>query len=279
VIQDLPVGYNLQDHNALGCLTFVVNASVSIKLDKIINNPDTLNAFARYHKGMVTVPGGTEALAFIDLKDPMNKDGYPDLELLFIGATLAAEPTLQKNFGITDEVYKAVFQNNQEEGYMIFPMILRPKSRGRVFLQSRNPLQKPIVDMGYFTDPADLDILVKGVEWSIKLSKTKANRKFGSKLVTNKIPGCDHLTFNTPAYWKCYAKHITLTIYHQSGTCKMGPDTDPTAVVDPRLRVKGIKGLRVIDASIIPVIPAAHTNFPVIMIAEKGSDMIKMDNL
>lgn len=73
------------------------------------------------------------------------------------------------------------------------------------------------------------------------------------------------------------SRYFTLTIYHQSGTCKMGPSSDKTAVVDPRLRVYGVKKLRVIDASIIPEIPAAHTNAPTYMIAEKGADMIKED--
>ncbi|KAL1129796.1 hypothetical protein AAG570_012740 [Ranatra chinensis] len=278
-LQDLPVGYNLQDHNALGGLTFLVDQPVSVLQERILNNANLIDEFARYHKGIITVPGGCEALAFIDLDDPYNRDGYPNLELLFIGGTLSSEPTLRKNFGIRKDIYDAVYkQVEHQDGYMIFPMVMRPKSRGRVMLRNRDPMSSPLIDMGYFTHPEDLEIIVKGVEWAVLLSNTTANKKLGSRLLETKLPACSSLKFNTPAYWRCHAKQITLTIYHQSGTCKMGPQADPTSVVNPRLQVKGIKRLRVVDASIIPFIPAAHTNQPVIMIAEKASDMIKEDN-
>ncbi|XP_075219563.1 glucose dehydrogenase [FAD, quinone]-like [Lycorma delicatula] len=278
VIQDLPVGYNLQDHVALGGLTFTVNDTVSLKVDRILEDPNVLNNYVRHHQGWLAIPGGTEAIAFLDINKPNDPNGYPDLELLFIGGTLTAERTLQKNFGISNEVFKAMFKNKEKaDGYMIFPMILRPKSRGRVMLRDKNPLQSPVIDMGYFSNPADLDILVEGVRKAVDLSKTKAFKKYDTHLMPTIIPGCKNFKFNSAEYWKCQARHLSFTIYHQSGTCKMGPVTDKTSVVDSRLRVIGIKGLRVIDASIMPTIPAAHTNGPTIMIGERGSDFIKQD--
>lgn len=94
-------------------------------------------------------------------------------------------------------------------------------------------------------------------------------------LIPNPIPGCRHLPFNSDSYWICASRHITTNLHHQVGTCKMGPDWDPEAVVDPQLRVRGVTGLRVVDASIMPVIPAGHTNAIVFMIGEKAADMIK----
>lgn len=108
---------------------------------------------------------------------------------------------------------------------------------------------------------------------------TEAFKKIDAKLLDVPIPTCSHLTFASDLYWECHARHFTFTIYHYSGTCKMGPKEDRTAVVDPRLKVKGIKNLRVVDASIFPEIMAGHPNSPVYMIAEKASDMIKEDHL
>lgn len=278
VIQDLPVGYNLQDHVALGGLTFLVNDSVSVKVERILNDANSLHNYIKYHQSWLAIPGGTEAIAFFDTTDPKNADGHPDLELLFISGTLTAEPTLKLNFGIADDVFDAIFKGYENrDGFMIFPMVMRPKSRGRVMLRDNNPLHSPLIDMGYFSDPSDLDILVEGVRKSVKLSQMPAYKKFNAQLLTTVIPGCKHLKYDSNEYWKCHARHLSFTIYHQSGTCKMGPVQDKTSVVDPRLRVIGIKGLRVIDASIMPTIPAAHTNGPTIMIGEKGSDLIKED--
>lgn len=110
----------------------------------------------------------------------------------------------------------------------------------------------------------------------IALSQTKAFQKFDSKLNTIPFPGCEHLRFGSDEYWGCAVRTVTTTLQHQVGTCKMGPDSDPDAVVDPELRVRGVEGLRVVDASIMPVIPASHTMAPAYMIGEKAADMIKL---
>ena len=84
--------------------------------------------------------------------------------------------------------------------------------------------------------------------------------------------------FSSDDFWRWYISHLPLTIYHPVGTCKMGPEDHPSSVVSPRLKVKGFKNLRVVDASIMPEIVSGNTNAPVIMIAEKAADMIKQDN-
>ena len=89
------------------------------------------------------------------------------------------------------------------------------------------------------------------------------------------FPGCTAVPMWTDAYWECMIRHYSVTIYHPVGTCKMGPAWDESAVVDPQLRVYGVRGLRVIDASIMPTMVSGNTNAPTIMVAEKGADMIK----
>ena len=99
----------------------------------------------------------------------------------------------------------------------------------------------------------------------------------GISLYTVTQTDCGHVVLDSPDYYACAAINYGRTGGHAVGTCKMGPDEDPDAVVDPRLRVRGVNGLRVIDASIIPVIPRGNVKAAVVMIGEKGSDMIKED--
>jgi choline dehydrogenase len=125
------------------------------------------------------------------------------------------------------------------------------------------------------SDEDDVRVLREGVKASLALAETQAMKRFGARFHARPVPGCKKFTLYTDEYWDCVIRQYTMTIYHMSGTAKMGPATDPTAVVDPYLRVYGIQGLRVIDASIMPMITSGNINAPVIMIAEKGADMIK----
>ncbi|XP_050528328.1 glucose dehydrogenase [FAD, quinone]-like isoform X2 [Daktulosphaira vitifoliae] len=278
VIRDLPVGRNLMDHVALGGLTFIVNDTNSIKSQRILDNPNSLYDFMKYRTGPITIPGGTEAIAFFDLSRPRDPKGHPDLELLFINGAVSSDDSVRRSFGISNYLYDRVFKKTEnKDAYMVFPMILRPKSKGFIELKDRNPFRYPAITPNYFSNEKDLDIIIAGVRICQHLTKTKALQSIGTRLWDIPIPGCESFAFDSDDYWKCAARQLTFTIYHLSGTCKMGPLKDPTAVVDPRLRVQGIERLRVIDASIMPEIPSAHTNAPTIMIAEKGSDMIKED--
>lgn len=109
------------------------------------------------------------------------------------------------------------------------------------------------------------------------IAQTKAMQEIGASLVDEPVEPCKNHKFGSDTYWACVAVHYTTTIFHPVGTCKMGTKYDDMAVVDPRLRVYGVSRLRVVDASIMPKIVRGNTNAPVIMIAEKASDMIKQD--
>ncbi|XP_045503191.1 glucose dehydrogenase [FAD, quinone]-like [Colias croceus] len=278
-IQDLPVGYNLQDHWASGGVTFVINTTDSFRSERALS-PESVMEYYTTHSGPLSAPTGTEALAFIDTKDPDNKDdGHPDLELLFTAGSTVSSNYYQKAFNVDSKVNDIVYGPIADrDTWMVFPMILLPKSRGRIMLQDKDPHVKPLIYANYFSDGGhDANVVLKGIRKIIQLSRTKAMQRFNSTLHDIPLPPCARYKFDSDAYWKCAMKTLTYTIYHHCGTNKMGPATDPSSVVDSRLRVHGIDKLRVVDASIIPKIPAAHTNAPTLMIAEKAADMIKED--
>jgi choline dehydrogenase-like flavoprotein len=127
----------------------------------------------------------------------------------------------------------------------------------------------------YFQDPLDIATMVEGAKIAIRTADAKVFKQFGSRLYRKPLPPCKQYPFLSDAYLECGIRHISMTIYHQSCTTKMGPHNDPMAVVDPQLRVYGIKGLRVVDASVMPSVVSGNTNAAVIMIGEKGSDLIK----
>ena len=154
-------------------------------------------------------------------------------------------------------------------GFTIGPTLLRPRSVGHIALANRDPFAPPLIQPNYLTAAEDMVLLVDGIKLARRLAAAKAFAPYrdGEYCPGDKAQGDD-----------CIAEHVRQmgqTIYHPVGTCRMG--TGALAVVDPQLRVRGIEGLRVVDASIMPQIIGGNTNAPVIMIAEKASDLIRGD--
>lgn len=147
------------------------------------------------------------------------------------------------------------------------PYINRPFSRGAVTLASADPLDRPIIDPNYLSHSDDVRCAVAGVRWNLEILYSKAFDDIRGEEVA---PGA-HL--RRDADLESFVRRTASTTWHPAGTCKMGHDA--MAVVDSRLKVHGIKGLRVVDASIMPTIVSGNTNAPTIMIAEKAADLIR----
>jgi choline dehydrogenase len=154
-------------------------------------------------------------------------------------------------------------------GFQMSAVLLRTHRSGEVTLSSADPNDRPIIDPNFFEDKRDLDILLKGLKEARNICSAKGFEGYQSH---ETLPGID---IETEEQLRNYVLETSQAIFHPVGTCKMG--SDAMAVVDDRLRVRGIKGLRVIDASIMPTIVSGNTNAPTIMIAEKAADMIKND--
>jgi len=178
---------------------------------------------------------------------------HPDLQLTFM--PLAVQP------GSVDLVPAHAFQVHID--------LMRPTSLGSVTLNSADPRQAPRIVFNYLKTEQDRADMRAGARWVREIINQPAMAAFKGKEL---VPGPEAQSDEELDAW---ARRVTETGYHASGTCKMGPSDDPEAVVDPQLRVHGVEGLRVVDASIMPIIVSGNTNAPTVMIAEKASDMIR----
>jgi len=145
---------------------------------------------------------------------------------------------------------------------------MRPESHGYVRPVSRNPFDPPEINPNYLSDPRDQQVLLHSIHLGRKLMTTAPMQPW---LTGKTNPDQDLQSDDELLDW---ARREGITVYHMIGTARMGPDGDPGAVVDSQLRVRGLQGLRVADASVMPVMPSGNTNAPVMMVAEKAADMI-----
>jgi choline dehydrogenase len=248
VVVDLPgVGQNLQDH-------LVVGAVYACAQPVTMMGAGTVGEILRYllfKTGRLT-SNIAEAGAFVRTTAEVVA---PDLQLFFA-------PVFYVNHG---------FRHYEGHGFSILASFLRPQSHGRITLGANAPLEPPLIHPNYLSCKADLQALTAGVKLCRRLGQARAFDRFRGAEV---YPG---LTAQSDQAVVEYIRGMAESCYHPVGTCKMGED--PLAVVDPRLRVHGIEGLRVADASIMPTLISGTTNAPTIMIAEKAADLLEEGSL
>ena len=239
LLKDAPgVGKNLMDHICYWGLQFSVNQSVTIVSADLLKptNP-AIGDYLKYNKGPLTIIGSVEAVAWLNVDNKTAREIAPDMELIFAGSSVGSDILSPSILGITGTNYETSFsQLKNQQSYMIAPALLAPKSRGRVLLRSNNSNDKPRVIPNYFDHPDDMRRMILGIREIIQISQTKLMQDYGSTLNIH-IPGCNELKFDSDDYWDCAVRMYASTLYHPSGTCKMGSRNDSTAVVDPRLKV------------------------------------------
>lgn len=248
VVHDLVgVGKNLQDHpdfvfgyQSKNTALLGLSPGAAIQLIKDI---------AQYRKNRHGLISSNFAEGGAFLKTDPNLS-VPDIQLHFVIALVDNHArTLHAGYGFSCHV-----------------CLLRPKSVGTVTLQNNDPETPPRIDPNFLNDPEDIEVLLAGYKMTEKLMQAPALSQFISKnMFTPEVKTDDDI--------RHALRQRVDTVYHPVGTCKMG--VDPLAVVDPELRVHGLEGIRVIDASIMPNLIGGNTNAPTIMIAEKAADLIK----
>ena len=254
-VHHLPgVGKNLQDHIDYVESWFVPNDTATFGLS-FSGTARMLSAVQEWRKkrtGMIT---STYASAGAFLRS-CPKVPAPDLQLTLILA-------------IVDNHGRKVHAGH---GIASHVDVLRPYSRGTVTLQSQDPRVGPLIDPGFLSDERDFELLLKGARLQRRIMESSALDAVRGKplhpVPIDDVKALEHDIRNRAD-----------TQYHPVGTCKMGPDSDPMAVLDAQLRVRGVQNLRVADASIMPTIVGGNTNAPSIMIGEKCADMIRASRL
>ncbi|XP_018321011.1 glucose dehydrogenase [FAD, quinone]-like [Agrilus planipennis] len=271
VIQNLRVGFNLQDHTTIDGVVFALSNATITNVDYNQRANDA-RLYQSQRTGPLSATGPLQANAMVQTRYETSAD-RPDIQYSFDRVNVQdyfTDPLLTAMTNVNPLAYYT--------GLMVRPILLNPASRGRIMLNATDPVTSPpLVFSNTFSDPIDLLRMVEGVKQSLNLLQTNSFRSIGVNLVTTPLPACQQCAFGSDEYWTCVAQSYTTTIFHPAGACKMGPSSDPTAVVDPTLKVYGVNKLRVVDASIMPLIVRGNTNAPVIMIAEKASDLIKSD--
>ncbi len=248
VVVDSPeVGKNLQDHLDYTVLRKTTSRhSVGPTLAFALGFPKALGEFRKMGRGPLT-SNLAEAGGFLKTDQA---EAEPDVQLHFI-------PALVDNHGE---------KKHLGGGFSCHVCVLRPKSKGEVLLGSADPMADPVIDPNFLSDEDDLRRLMKGARLVFRIFETPAMQAVSG----------DYLYEGANTSDEALIADIKLrsdTIYHPVGTCRMG--IDARAVLDPMLKVNGIAGLRVVDASVMPNLISGNTNAPSIMIAEKAADMIR----
>ena len=252
VVADLPVGDNLQDHAVLPMVHRVRSGRVLTASGFL-----TTAVRERVRPGTTYLAGSfIEGIAHI--RTPL-AGAVPDLQVF-------ATPLARRG---DDPTVPGVHPGVEGPSLTLFAVLLRPESRGTVRLASRDPLAEPLIDPRYLSEPGDVDVLAAGVDL---LRDAMADPHVAPEVLGELAPGPS--ASSRDAVREDVRRRIS-SVYHPVGTCRMG--SDERSVVDPRLRVHGVAGLRVVDASVIPTIPGGNTNAPAMMIAERAADLMLED--
>ncbi|XP_045771476.1 glucose dehydrogenase [FAD, quinone]-like [Maniola jurtina] len=264
VVKELSVGKNLQDHVGTGLDLVLFDKPQSVEMFDLMNLFNVYEYFVN-GTGPLTTPG-CEVVGFIST----DNNTIPDVQFMMlpVGITADRGSKLRKTLGITDTVWDNYFSKLfDKHTATFFALILHPKSRGEVKINSKDPIVAPIIDPKYLSHPEDVKTIVNSIKTVINLVETDAMKAIGAQLNKIHFPGCEKFDIFSDVYLECYIKHLTLSSYHPVGTCSMGISESNQSVVDTSFKVLGIDNLYVVDGSVLPTLPSGNINAAIAMMA------------
>lgn len=269
VVADLPVGQKLDDHIGL-----FVSAKTDHLLGVSIKDIESMWSKLEYKLFGTGLHSYThiDAVGFVHTDKAKIGKEQPDIQFTLPSTTFGANAFEHIN---ESAVKYLMEQYRDTPGFSVFVSLLHQKSNGNIKLRSKDPFDSPVFKTNQLSEEQDVEVLLAGIRILEKLMETKVMKSIGADMSVNKATFCSQHAFRSDDFWRCTIRHIATNLCHSTSTCKMGPKGDNTSVVDLDLRVQGIKGLRVCDASVMPSVTSGNTNAPIIAIAEKAADIIR----
>jgi 4-pyridoxate dehydrogenase len=247
------VGQNLQDHVSVILMYARKDPGpfqAMMRYDRIV--PDLLKTYFGGNGFSGDVPGGITAF----LRSSLATD-VPDIQILFTAAPLASWPWMKP------------FRQPFQDGFATRLVLTQPEARGNVRLKSANPFEAPAIRQNFLSNEHDWTVMREAVAIARRLAEMPQMQPF---IKAEIAPGADS---GDQAAIDKHIRDTAITVHHPAGTCRMGASEDPRTVVTPDLKVKGLAGLRVVDASVMPDLPNGNINAAVLMIAERAADLIQ----
>ncbi|KAH9631958.1 hypothetical protein HF086_000295 [Spodoptera exigua] len=274
VVVDSPmVGQNLQDH----CLIpIIIYADIPGEQNVAEQQFDVIRYLYNRTGHLAHYPAANIVAFYSDNPNATYPDFQSHHSITYRNSS-TVQSVWKNRFRYKDQVIRPIIEMNKKYAfYQMNFILLHPYSKGNIALRSNNPRHHPIINPNYFIDPRDLEAAATGIKILTKVVNTTAFKEINGFLGRYEWPPCNDYELDSRDYWKCICTEMVLTIYHPVGTCQMGPDPK-TSVVNSRLKVHGVRNLRVIDASVMPTLTSGNTNGPTGMIGERGAELILED--
>ncbi|XP_069685881.1 glucose dehydrogenase [FAD, quinone]-like [Periplaneta americana] len=265
VVEDLKVGYNFQNHMGSSGISIKLSEQQKTTKSDVGVFTDILQ-YSVSHNGPLSGQGTSQVLAVINSLNNTNET--PDIAVFF-----GAEETLLNEKYSSDALSPLCYYDRA----VILIENLKPKFIGRIDINTTDPFAQPLIYPWKSAGEDNNDVFISGYKVIEKLFNTKALKQLNITIDPKPRELCRHLEFLSDSYYECLVVQYGDFFNHFSGSCKMGSKDDDSAVVDPRLKVRNVHGLRVVDCSIIPILGTGNTNAVTLMIGEKGADLIKQD--
>ncbi len=283
VMVDLPVGHNFHDNPITFGVHFTVN---STKKSPEILQKDITEFFLN---GSGSLTQFEKSVLRLSTNYAVN-NSWPDIQIFVDTGSLAdfkSPEIAEKVLNIKQDIWQQFYRPYSGQSTITFiPLLSRPQSRGKIRLKSKNFSDDPIVDPNYFSNKIDLKILVEGMKIAYNLGQTKPfTDTFGAKPFQTQVPNCPSNSLSSSSlpyipsdeYLECVAKTLTNTYTHAAGSVRMGSISDKQSVVSSELKIHGIHGLRVIDASVVPQSTSGALYATALMIGERGVQFVLND--